>query len=140
MKKFLFLLMLFAANMLNAQNKLTIVVDGIETAKGKILVGVYDSANFLKQPAYAAAKKANSNEITITIDSVATGTYAVSIMHDENDNNKLDVGTYGIPIEKTGFSNNARGKMGAPSFSDCMFNVDEDTVIYITLWKFELMK
>jgi uncharacterized protein (DUF2141 family) len=140
MKKFLFLAMLFTANMLNAQNKLTIVVDGIETAKGKILIGVYDSANFLKKPAYAVAQKVNGNEITVTIDSVATGTYAVSIIHDENDNNKLDVGSYGIPIEKTGFSNNARGKAGAPSFNDCMFSVDEDTVIYITLWKFEIIK
>jgi uncharacterized protein (DUF2141 family) len=132
--------MLLAAGTLNAQHKLTIVVDGIENAKGKILTAVYDSANFLKKPAYASMAKADRDEVTIVLDSIASGEYAVSLFHDENDNYKLDVGAFGIPVEKTGFSNNAKGKMGPPKFTDCKFAVTEDTVIYITLTAYEMPK
>jgi uncharacterized protein (DUF2141 family) len=132
------MLMLLAASALDAQNRLTIVVDGVEKLKGQILVGVYDSTEFLRRPTYSEIVKADSDEVTIVIDSVAYGNYAVSIFHDENDNYKLDVGQFGIPIEKTGFSNNAKGKMGPPKFKDCAVKIKEDSVIYITLQKYKL--
>ena len=50
----------------------------------------------------------------------------------------LDTGTYGIPVEKTGSSNNAKGAYGPPTFDDCKFTVEEDTVIYITLTSYEM--
>jgi uncharacterized protein (DUF2141 family) len=87
----------------------------------------------MKKPAYRAMQKVDKEEISVALDNVAPGAYAVSIFHDENDNGKLDAGAYGIPVEKTGSSNNAKGKYGPPSFDDCKFMVDEDTVIYITL-------
>ncbi|MDR3286684.1 MAG: DUF2141 domain-containing protein, partial [Prevotellaceae bacterium] len=129
MRTILFMLMLLAASTVNAQSKLTIVVDGIEKIDGKILVAVYDSANFLKKPAYVNLAKVESEEVTIVLQDVAAGEYAVSVFHDENNNNRLDTGSFGIPIEKTGFSNNAKGKMGTPPFSECKFTVDDDTVI-----------
>jgi uncharacterized protein (DUF2141 family) len=140
MKRGLFMLMLLlAANSLNAQNKLTIVVDGVEELKGKILVAVYDSAGFLRKPVYYGIAKADKEEVTIVIDSIATaGEYAVSIFHDENDNFKLDTGQFGIPVEKTGFSNNAKGKNGPPKFEDCAIKVKESSVIYITLQRYKL--
>ncbi|MDR1896327.1 MAG: DUF2141 domain-containing protein, partial [Prevotellaceae bacterium] len=76
----------------------------------------------------------------IVLDSIASGEYAVSLFHDENDNYKLDVGAFGIPVEKTGFSNNAKGKMGPPKFMDCKFAVTDDTVIYITLTSYQMPK
>jgi uncharacterized protein (DUF2141 family) len=133
MKTTLILLMLLAASKLNAQHKLTIVVDGIEQPTGALFVAVYDSTGFLQRPVYGAIAKANGNEVTVTIDSVAAGRYAVSLFHDANDNQKLDTGMFGIPTEKTGFSNNAKGRMGPPKFQDCAFVVDEDTVMYITV-------
>jgi uncharacterized protein (DUF2141 family) len=133
MKQIFMALMLLAASTLSAQTKLTIVVDGIEKATGKIFVAVYDSTNFLRKPVYTSFAKADKEEMTIVLSDVHTGKYAVSIFHDENDNGKLDTGAFGIPTEKTGFSNNAKGKMGPPTFDDCKFSVEEDTVIYITL-------
>ncbi|MDR2026960.1 MAG: DUF2141 domain-containing protein [Prevotellaceae bacterium] len=138
MKKGLFMLMLLAASALNAQNKLTVTVDGIENLKGQILVAVYDSAGFLRKPVYAALVKADREEVKIVIDSIATGKYAVSLFHDENDNFKLDTGKFGIPVEKTGFSNNARGKTGPPKFEDCAFKIEEDSTVYITLQGYKL--
>ena len=135
MRTILFLSMMLAASIAGAQNKLTVVVDGIEKSTGKVLVAVYDSANFQKQALYYGMAKVEpeQEEVTIVIENVASGKYAVAVFHDENDNNKLDTGTYGIPIEKYGYSNNARGAMGPPAFKDCMFTIEEDTEINITV-------
>ena len=135
MRKILFLSMMFVASIAGAQNKLTVVVDGIEKSSGKVLVAVADSANFQKQPLYYGFAKVGKGqkEVTVVIENVAKGKYAVSLYHDENDNNKLDTGEYGIPTEKYGFSNNARGEMGPPVFKSCMIKIEEDTEINITL-------
>lgn len=42
------------------------------------------------------------------------GTYAVSVMHDENNNHQLDTNLMGIPKEAYGTSNNVRGGVGGP--------------------------
>jgi uncharacterized protein (DUF2141 family) len=134
------MLMLLVASGLNAQNKLTIVIDGIEKLQGQVLVGVYDSAGFLRNFTYSGIVKADKNEVKVVIDSIAAGKYAVSVFHDENDNYKLDTGRFGIPIEKTGFSNNAKSKIGPPKFKDCAFKIEEDCVIYITLQEIKLLR
>jgi uncharacterized protein (DUF2141 family) len=130
--------MLLAASTLNAQHKLTIVADGMEQTTGTLYVAVYDVENYMKKPVYRALAKVDREEISMELDNIAPGEYAVSIFHDENDNGKLDAGTYGIPVEKTGSSNNAKGTYGPPTFEDCKFTVDEDTVIYITLTAYEM--
>ena len=133
-KKFLIVLMLLATCALSAQNKLTIVVDGIENLKGHLVVGVYDEENFMKSsPKYGQIVKVESETITIELENVMPGEYAISLYHDENDNKKLDTGAFGIPKEKYGFSNNARGKMGPPKYDDCKFIAEGNMVIYITL-------
>jgi uncharacterized protein (DUF2141 family) len=134
MKTKLFLLMLFAASTLSAQSRLTVVIDGIEEIKGQLQIAVYNEAGFLKKPIDYQIKDIEDETITIVFDSIPQGEYAISTFQDENSNSKLDSGTFGIPTEKYGFSNNAKGKMGPPAFKDCMIKVEEeDTVVYITL-------
>jgi uncharacterized protein (DUF2141 family) len=135
MRTILFLSMILVASIAGAENKLTVVVDSIEKSEGKVLVAVYDSDNFLKQPLYYGMAKVEQDveEVTVVIENVTSGQYAVAVFHDENDNNNLDTGAYGIPIEKYGFSNNARGKMGPPAFQDCVISIEEDTEINITV-------
>jgi uncharacterized protein (DUF2141 family) len=140
MKQTFLLLMLLAASTLNAQHKLTIVVDGVEQTTGTVYAAVYDAENFLKKPAYGILAKADKEEVSVVLDNIAPGNYAVSLFHDENDNGKLDTGAFGIPTEKTGFSNNAKGAYGPPKFDDCQFTVDGDTVIYITITSIEMPK
>ena len=135
MRTILFLSMMLAASVVGAQNKLTVTVDGIENPNGKVFVAVFDSINFLKQPLYygMAQIEQGEEEVTIVIENVASGNYAVTVFQDENDNGKLDTGAYGKPTEKIGFSNNAAVKMGPPEFQDCMITVEEDSEINITL-------
>ncbi|MBY0427835.1 MAG: DUF2141 domain-containing protein, partial [Alphaproteobacteria bacterium] len=64
---------------------------------------------------------------------VAPGTYAVAVYHDENGNGKMDTNFIGIPKERTGASNDAKGKMGPPKFQDAKFVVSGDLTISIAM-------
>lgn len=134
MKVKLFLLMMCCMGTLGAQNKLTVVVDGIENPKGQLLAGLYDEASFLKQPLKSAMVKISEETVTLVFENVPEGVYAVSVFQDEDGDYRLKAGAYGKPVEKYGVSNNARNEMGAPAYADCKFRVEEDSVIYITLF------
>lgn len=99
-------------------------VSGV-TAKGKVNVAVCDKARFLKQCAYSASVPAQAGEITVTVKDVPPGTWAVLAYQDENGNNELDRNLIGIPKEAYGFSRDARGKFGPPSFEDAAIEVGE---------------
>jgi uncharacterized protein (DUF2141 family) len=47
--------------------------------------------------------------------------YAVAVFHDENANNDLDRGIFGIPTEGTGASNDASGFMAPPPYDGARF-------------------
>jgi uncharacterized protein (DUF2141 family) len=130
MRTKLFLGILLAAGTLQAQNRLTVVIDGIEEVKGHLMIGVYD-----KEGASINGKmeKVEGETVTVVFDVMAPGEYAVAVYQDENDNRKLDTGAFGIPKEKYGFSNNAKAKMGPPPFKERLFKIEEDTEITITL-------
>jgi uncharacterized protein (DUF2141 family) len=55
---------------------------------------------------------------------IPPGTYAIAVIHDENMNGKLDTNWLGVPIEGYGFSNDATGVIGVPSFSAAGFAYD----------------
>jgi uncharacterized protein (DUF2141 family) len=135
MKTKLVLLMWLAASALNAQNKLTLVIDGIDEVKGHLMIAVLDNE---KKPVTGKIVKVEAETATVVFDSIPSGEYAVSIYQDENDNKKLDTGAFGIPTEKFGNSNNVRAKMGPPDFKEQLFRIEEDTEIAITLMQFKL--
>jgi uncharacterized protein (DUF2141 family) len=58
---------------------------------------------------------------------VPRGTYAIKIFHDENDNMKVDLGWRG-PTEAYGFSNDARGAFGPPSYDAARFTFDGEAM------------
>lgn len=63
------------------------------------------------------------------------GDYAVSVLHDENGNWKLERSTFGFPKEGVGFSNDQKVKLSDPDFDDCKFLLTfrEQKNIVITL-------
>ncbi len=59
---------------------------------------------------------------------VRPGTYAIALLHDENDNGKADRALGLMPREGFGFSRDARIRMGPPSFGDAAFTVGDASV------------
>ena len=60
---------------------------------------------------------------TLRFNDVAPGTYAIALLHDENDNGKADRVLGMMPREGFGFSNDAPVNMGPPSFSEAAITV-----------------
>ena len=54
---------------------------------------------------------------------VLPGTYAIALLHDENDNGRADRALSMIPREGFGFSRDAPVRMGPPSFADAAITV-----------------
>lgn len=60
---------------------------------------------------------------TLRFDDVAPGTYAIALLHDENDNGRADRVLGMMPREGFGFSNDAPVRMGPPDFEDAAIEV-----------------
>lgn len=111
--------------------KLTVNITGIRNSKGRLYLSLYNSAQGYPKKASAAYRLSpapiSQGQSTIILDGIPAGEYAIACYHDENDNGKLDTNFFGVPVEGTGASNNARGSMGPPKFRDAKFLVKTDT-------------
>ncbi len=64
---------------------------------------------------------AHPGTMIFTIAGVPPGDYAVQAFHDENDNDRIDRGLFGLPKEGVGFSRDARIVFSPPKWSDAVF-------------------
>lgn len=100
---------------------------GLESDKGKLLVLLYDREDgYPTKPDKAARRFAApivGKKVEFEIPALAPGEYALSLVHDENDNGRLDSNLIGIPKEPVGASNNAKGSFGPPKWKDAKFAV-----------------
>jgi uncharacterized protein (DUF2141 family) len=116
-----FLLALLAAGPLSAKD-LRILVSGIESDQGEIACLLFqeeqgfpnrfDSA--FTQVTYPAV----TGMLTCTFPDVEPGRYAVSVVHDENGNKKIDTSFIGTSKEPWGVTNNVRPERRSPRFSE----------------------
>lgn len=103
-----------------------ISISGLRNVKGQIMICMTRNAKIFPDCSKDAdalrkvvpAQTANS----IIFNSVAPGTYAVAIVHDENQNNKMDVSLF-IPKEGFAFSRNPTITVGPPKFKSAAFAV-----------------
>ncbi len=59
------------------------------------------------------------------------GDYAVKVFHDEDGDDELDTNILGMPTEDYGFSNDARGMFGPPSYDDARFTLDSASLTIV---------
>jgi uncharacterized protein (DUF2141 family) len=115
-----------------AQEKgtLTVEISGLRSGKGAVRAAIFRDAKGFPSDWSGVVQK---QEATISADGasalavfkdVAPGRYAVSVIHDENGNGKLDKNFVGKPTEGYGASNNPKKRMGAPPFEEAVFTFD----------------
>ena len=121
--KILTAFLLFVALFAKAQNTVTITVTGLKSSKGNLMLEMVDANNKVVAQKIEGISEKKS---TVLIKNVKPGQYAIRFFHDENSNGKMDTGTFGIPTEGYGFSNDARGFMGPPDLEDQLFEVKGD--------------
>ena len=136
MKKDLFILavLLHASLVQLRAQTLTLEVHNVKQPQGYLYAALYDSQeNFLKKPVAAFRVEARDTTVVIPCQGLPAGEYALSLFHDINGNGKLDTGHFGIPQEPYGFSNDAQGTMGPPSYKQCRFAFRKDTILTVHL-------
>ena len=109
---------------------LTVSITGIRSDKGQVFIQLWNGAEgFPKQGEHAFkfvaidSTKAVNGTVTTTFSDLAPGTYAVSTLHDENKNGKMDNNAFGMPKEGWAVSNNIVTHTHAPSFQQASFQV-----------------
>ncbi len=70
-----------------------------------------------------ASLPANGGTVTFTIAGLPEGSYGISVLHDENENHKLDRDLFGRPKEGIGFGNNPAIRFSTPSWKQSSVHV-----------------
>jgi uncharacterized protein (DUF2141 family) len=109
---------------------LSVSTVGFRNTKGRAIVAVFDNKDGwpkIENALRVEKVKLDKATLDVTFRDLPPGTYAVEVIHDENDNGKLDMRwlPYPKPIEGAGASNDAPASMGPPSWSDARFKLTE---------------
>ena len=108
-----------------ATARLTVKVVDLRNHTGDLVFGVFKSADgFPSDPAksvnWQVAPAAGGGVFTVDL---PPGTYAASVLHDENRNGHIDTNFLGIPTEGYGVTNNPKPKRRAATFGEATFTL-----------------
>jgi len=115
---------------------LTVEVKDLQNSKGVVQFALYNKEGTIPDENYKKCYKILKEKIQnglskVTFISLPMGKYAVNILHDENENGKIDKG-FILPIEGVGFSNyQSVGLTNRPNFSKASFELMENKTINI---------
>ncbi len=109
-----------------AQTKdITLTLLGFKSNQGECIISLFNSKNGYPEETTKCYRMMSSKIVegkcTILIKDLTTGEYAISVIHDENSNGKMDTNFFGIPKEGSGASNNPKSSDGPPTFTDSKF-------------------
>jgi len=102
-------------------------VSNIHNSKGVIRFAVFASPEGWPEDKTKAERygslPANVGTVTFRIADLPNGVYAISVIHDENENHKLDRDFFGRPKEGIGFGNNPKIGFSAPGWKQSSLQV-----------------
>ena len=110
-----------------------VTVLDIRNSTGTVACALFESAegfpvDFLHAATNIMVIKVRKTRARCDFEDIPPGRYALGVIHDENMNGKLDMNAFGVPKEGYGFSNDAKGWLGAPSFEAASFEYDGRTL------------
>ncbi|EGV44357.1 DUF2141 domain-containing protein [Bizionia argentinensis JUB59] len=109
----------------------SVKVDNPLNNRGHILIGLHSAETFMKTEALQNIKtKVQDGKVLATFKDVKLGTYAIMVLHDENDNSRMDLEINGMPLEYYGVSNNPM-LFGPPTFNAAKFDLKSKMEINI---------
>ena len=130
MKILALIISLFSISLSQAQEEtqnysISVTVPNVYQEGGVVVFSLHTKDTFMKKPFQVISSKIDNKTATATFTDIPIGTYAVLVLHDKNENNKMDFNANGMPAEAYGISNNVM-TMGPPRFEDAKFNLNED--------------
>jgi uncharacterized protein (DUF2141 family) len=131
-KKLLYIFILLSTQ-IDADNlyRLKVEVNNLRNSDGVVIFSLYNRdktvpderlKNFYKQKVV----KIVNNYATTTFNDLHSANYSVGIIHDENENHKIDKG-FILPLEGVGYSNiNSISPLNKPNFKNSSFYLNEN--------------
>jgi len=119
--------------------KINVKVCNVKNDKGQVVVELYTKKKKFPTPEGVIRREKNSisqGMSEVTFEDVPFGTYAITINHDTNMNDRMDKNSFGLPSEGYGFSNNPRLIIGPPSFKKASFIVNQDSISLMIKMKY----
>jgi uncharacterized protein (DUF2141 family) len=111
--------------------RIKICIGNLRSSDGMVGVALYQAKDGFPdktERALEGKKVPAGDHCVVMFENLPYGTYAISVLHDENSNGKMDKTFIGIPKEGFGTSNNPKVRMGPPSFSESSFELDKENV------------
>lgn len=115
---------------------LTVKVEKLQNSKGVVQFALYNKDGSIPDEDYKNYYRLEKVKIVngkseITFKNLPKGKYAVNILHDENNNSKIDKGIL-LPKEGIGFSNyQTIGLRNRPNFSKASFELNADKTVEV---------
>lgn|SRR5690554_4011402 len=127
-------LLLLSSFIFQAQNTIDVSITGFKNDTGKAMIGLYnEDTYFLKKVYKSFAVKIKNGKVEVAFADIPDGIYAISVYHDENDNDQFDRLFGMIPKEDYGNSNNVPPRFGPPKWEDTKFEVGRGGSIQINI-------
>lgn len=117
---------------------LTVVVHGLKNSEGSVQFALYDREGSLPDQKFKNYHQIKRSTISrgdsrTTFFDLVPGTYAVSVLHDENGDGKIEMGLV-LPKEGIGFSNfRSIGLSNRPNFRRASFPLERDSTLVVDM-------
>lgn len=123
----------------DSRSHITVRIEALRNNQGKVYVALYQDKKSFDDNKNAVASgeaKPNNGIAQVVFKNILPGNYALSFIHDENNNQKLDTNFIGIPKEGFGYSKDAMGKFGPPKFDHAVIKVPAGPVTVVMQTKY----
>ncbi|MEK0442100.1 MAG: hypothetical protein RL403_1078 [Bacteroidota bacterium] len=124
---FLLVSLFFTLESLGQSNptSLQVSISGANSDVGSIRILVFSKPSGfpdqVKQAVRSISLPPKNGKASFKLTDLPAGTYAIGVIHDQDNNGKLSTNAVGYPTEKFGFSNNPKVYFGPPSFEKAAF-------------------
>jgi uncharacterized protein (DUF2141 family) len=106
---------------------LTIEVNGLKNKEGQVCINIFANSQGFPSNGDRVFKKQctkiTETPLKVTFDDLKAGSYAVAVIHDQNNDRTINRNNLGMPIEGFGFSRNPLIVTGPPKFGEAAFLV-----------------
>lgn len=124
----------FQSQSKEATYSLTVTVEGLRNSKGVVQFALYNSDGTIPDEKFEnyyriKTSEINKNRAVISFSELPQGRYAINILHDENENGKIDKKfLLPLPKEGIGFSNyESIGLNNRPNFTRASFLLNKNS-------------
>ena len=109
-----------------AQDGINVSIINLRNNKGHVLISLFRECDGYPDKPEKAFRKIRvdikDRSASFFFIQLPAGNYSIAILHDENDDLKMNTNFFGIPKEGYGFSNNVMGTFGPPSCGKAGFS------------------